>query len=363
MAGVLNAGSFKSVKFRETVKDFIASNQAFSFMNTIKGTPAYWKRFKSEVLAMVKQLGTPTFLLTLSCANLRWNEILAIIRKLNEADFDISSLSYHDQCKIFNKNPVLVAGHFPYRVEIFLKLFVVDGPLGKTKYYAIRVEFQVKGSPHIRSVIWILNAPKLTLENIQEYTSLVDGIISAYLPDAQLTTELYDLVKTYQIQHHSKTCHKYKNEKCRFQCGRYFTDHTIIARPLEAEATLSCAKKKEILSERSRVLQVVSEYINDQLNPSKHNIYDHTRENYEKVKSTEEILDLLHISVDEYYCYLAISEDDNFQIRLCRPPNSCFVNNYFKVGLSAWQANMDIQPVFNEHNAIAYMCGYLSKSE
>ena len=33
-------------------------------------------------------------------------------------------------------------------------------------------------------------------------------------------------------------------------------------------------------------------------------------------KSIEEILDLLHILVDEYYYYLAISEDDNFQIYL-----------------------------------------------
>ena len=33
---VLNAGSFKSVNYKETVKDFLASEQAFSFMNTIK---------------------------------------------------------------------------------------------------------------------------------------------------------------------------------------------------------------------------------------------------------------------------------------------------------------------------------------
>ena len=70
-------------------------------------------------------------------------------------------------------------------------------------------------------------------------------------------------------------------------------------------------------------------------------------------------MDLLHISVDKY-CYY---EDGDFQIHLCRPPNSCFVNDYFKMSLSAWQANMDIQPVFNEHTAIAYMCAYLSKSE
>ena len=54
---------------------------------------------------------------------------------------------------------------------------------------------------------------------------------------------------------------------------------------------------------------------------------------------------------------------NDFQIDLHRPSYSCFVNNYSKIGLSAWQANMDIQPVFNEHKAIAYMCAYLCKSE
>ena len=43
---------------------------------------------------------------------------------------------------------------------MFFKSSVLDGPLGKTQYYAIQVEFQVRGSPHIHSFIWILNAPK-----------------------------------------------------------------------------------------------------------------------------------------------------------------------------------------------------------
>ena len=43
-------------------------------------------------------------------------------------------VSYHDRCKILNENLVLVATNFQYRVEIFEKLFVVDGPLGKIKY-------------------------------------------------------------------------------------------------------------------------------------------------------------------------------------------------------------------------------------
>ena len=32
---------------------------------------------------MVKQLGCPTFFLTLSCADLKWNELVEIISKLN----------------------------------------------------------------------------------------------------------------------------------------------------------------------------------------------------------------------------------------------------------------------------------------
>ena len=51
-------------------------------MSSIKGTPAYWKKFLQQVLAMLKQLGTTIFFLTFSCADLRWNELISIIFKL-----------------------------------------------------------------------------------------------------------------------------------------------------------------------------------------------------------------------------------------------------------------------------------------
>ena len=59
--------------FKQTVQQFITKDKAYSFMKNIKGTPAYFKTFLHEVLAMVKQVGIPTLLLTLSCVDLRWN--------------------------------------------------------------------------------------------------------------------------------------------------------------------------------------------------------------------------------------------------------------------------------------------------
>lgn len=43
---------------------------------------------------------------------------------------------------MLNSNPVLVARHFKYGVEVFFKEIVIDGPLGKMSYYAIRINFQ-----------------------------------------------------------------------------------------------------------------------------------------------------------------------------------------------------------------------------
>ena len=254
---------------------------------------------------MVKQLGVPTFFLTLSSADLRWNELAEIIQKLNKADCNISNLSYHDRCSILNGNSVIVARHFQYRAGLFFKVFIIDEPLGKSKYYTIRVEFQIHGSPHIHSFIWIVNAPKLSSENIDEYTAWLDGLIKADLPNPETDNSLFELVKTYQIHRHSKSCRKYKNDKCRFNFGRFFTDRTIIAQPLSSD--LSESQKKEILLKRKETLNIVSGYVNEYFNPSKYNFYDPLKGDFVEPKSIGETLMDLGVSVDTYYSALEIS--------------------------------------------------------
>ena len=105
-------------------------------MSSVKETPAYWKQFVYDVLAMVKQLGIPTYFLTLSCADLRWEELPQIINKLNNlglSEDELKKLSYQERCNLLNNNPVLAATHFQYKIEAFFKEIILDGPLGKTK--------------------------------------------------------------------------------------------------------------------------------------------------------------------------------------------------------------------------------------
>ena len=332
-------------------------------MSTIKGTPAYWKKFLFQVLAMVKQHGLPTYFMTLSCADLRWNELPTIISRLNGlnlSDEEIIQMDYRTRCDVLNSNPVLLARHFQYRVEMFFKEIVVNGPLGKVTYHAIRVEFQVRGSPHIHSFLWIIDAPVLTKETKDEYIRFVDQVIKASLPDVN-NPELFNLVKTFQVHSHSKSCRKYKNIDCRYGFGKFFTDRTIIAEPLPEHLTEE--DKANILSKRDNIRTKVKDYIDLNLDPKKVNIFDSSKDNFVDTKSISEILDELQFTVDDYYDALSISSDNDFQIHIRRPPNSCFINNYFIDGLRAWEANLDIQPVFNHYKAVAYMCAYFSKSE
>ena len=52
-------------------------------------------------------------------------------------------------------NPVLIARHFHYGVEVFLKGMIIYVP-SREHGYVVRVEFQVSGSPRTHCFLWVL---------------------------------------------------------------------------------------------------------------------------------------------------------------------------------------------------------------
>ena len=140
MNGNVTAGALRGAT--GDLQRLIFNGQAFLFLQQILGSPPYGKKFQNEVLAMVKQLGMPTWFMTLSCADLHWKELLTIICKCHHVNLspdELTDLSYDDKCKLLNLNPVITARHYQYRVETFFKEILLSElqPLGKIIYYAI----------------------------------------------------------------------------------------------------------------------------------------------------------------------------------------------------------------------------------
>ena len=311
-----------------------------------------------EVIAMVKQLGIPTWFMTLSCADLRWPELFQIVARTqgkNLSEEEVEALSYNERCQMLNANPVVVAKNFQHRVETFFSevLLSNSNPIGKITYYALRIKFQMRGSPHLHALIWTSDCPKLAAETKDAYVEYIDKHVQAFLPNENEDPELYNLVKMYQKHSHSKTCRKYKNVNCRFNFGQFFSKHTIVAEPLEEE--MDDEFRNRVLTGRTEVLSLVKQKIDEVLNPSK--------DTYDNTLTESDILNSIGISEDEYYRALSVSPDSDFNIYLRRPADSCFINTYFVAGIKGFAANVDLQPVFNHYKCITYVCSYFTKDE
>ena len=88
----------------------------------------------------------------LPCADLRLEKLIFIrnkIKSLNIADRDIPYVRYQERCDIANRNPSLMFQHFQYQADLFFKKIIFFGHLCRSSYYAVLVEFLVRGSPHI----------------------------------------------------------------------------------------------------------------------------------------------------------------------------------------------------------------------
>ena len=97
--------------------------------------------------------------------------------------------------------------------------------------------------------------------------------------------ELFHLVKTYQVHSHSKSCRKYKNEKCHYHFGKFFTDQTTVSFPLPDD--LPEQLKNNTLNEREHVLSKMKQYIDSNLDPRKRNILKSLKNDFEELSSIE----------------------------------------------------------------------------
>ena len=226
-------------------------------------------------------------------------------------------------------------------------------PIGKIVYYALRIEFQMRGSPHLHALIWCDDCPKLSHDNKQAYIKYIDKHVQAYLPSMEEDLELHNLVKMYQKHNHSKACRKYKNIQCRFNFGQFFTNSTIIAEPLPDD--LDETNKTNLLEKRKEILSLVKQEIDHFLDPSK--------SSYNCTLTEHDIFNSVGITKEQYYSALCVSTDSNYELHLKRPVDSCFIKNYFIAGINGFEANVDIQPVFDHYECITYICSYFTKDE
>ena len=93
----------------------IRKDKAYSFMKHIRGSPPYYQKTFYELLAMTRQLGTPTWFFKVSSADMKWPDIIQTIARQFGTEYteeQIAALSFEEKSSWIRRNPITAARHF-----------------------------------------------------------------------------------------------------------------------------------------------------------------------------------------------------------------------------------------------------------
>ena len=115
---------------------------------------------------MFRTLGPPTFFITLSTDDNNWVDLMIVLSKSegqNHSEEEAANLSSSENRNLMKSNQVVTVRHFAHRFQSFVKEVIKGSgqPIGEVVDYFWRIEFQLRGSPHVHSMWWIKDAPNL----------------------------------------------------------------------------------------------------------------------------------------------------------------------------------------------------------
>ena len=126
------------------LQQLIQTEQAYKFLNNIKGSPAYWQHELYDVLAMLHSLGIPTWFFTLSAADLHWPKMIQAValqlgRRLSRDD--VLKMSIAHRSTYLQQNSITGVCTFQHRLQSFFSQYLLNDahPLGHLTDYVIKI--------------------------------------------------------------------------------------------------------------------------------------------------------------------------------------------------------------------------------
>ena len=149
------------IKNPEHVNNLVRHNEGYFVFRQLRNSPAYLETRKKDVFAMIRQLGLPTWFMSLSAADTRWTDLIRALGILNNGkeytDEDINDMTWFEKTKLVQKDPITCTRYFDHRFRMFMNIVLKSdhNPIGNVKDFFYRFEFQQRGSPHVHMIVWM----------------------------------------------------------------------------------------------------------------------------------------------------------------------------------------------------------------
>ena len=113
-----------------------------TILQPVHGTNQYWYKVKGELKCMIREWGSPTFFLTLTCAKYDSADISQYLRTVNNVP------QSYNIARLCTEDPISVSRQFSYKFHNFFNIVIMKwAVLGTVDHYYWK-EYQMRGAPH-----------------------------------------------------------------------------------------------------------------------------------------------------------------------------------------------------------------------
>lgn len=110
----------------ENIGNILKSDIGYRFLQPDRGTPPYWQKTIKELYAMIQQLGIPTWFITFSAAEIKWNDVIRTLLFLNNDSRPVEDIEWSERCTLITNNPVICARMFDNRVKALFRELIMS---------------------------------------------------------------------------------------------------------------------------------------------------------------------------------------------------------------------------------------------
>ena len=138
-----------------------------TILQPVRGTNQYWYKVKGELKCMIREWGSPTFFLTLTCAEYDSADISQYLRTVNNVP------QSYNIARLCTEDPISVSRQFSYKFHDFFNIVIMKwAVLGTVDHYYWK-EYQMRGAPHYHIVLWIRDSPVLGRDSPEKVLSFI----------------------------------------------------------------------------------------------------------------------------------------------------------------------------------------------
>ena len=102
-------------------------NRSFEVFRKMRGTSPYYEHAKKDLMACLRQRGSPNLFFTMACAEYKWDKLIQEILQVKEKRLvdlsEIEKMSSSEKNKLLSENAVISTVHFSKRVEKLFRIF------------------------------------------------------------------------------------------------------------------------------------------------------------------------------------------------------------------------------------------------